>query len=47
MTALQIMKTDPLACQVWDTGVQLNDLQKIGVEHALKNKFQLIQGPPG
>lgn len=47
MTALQIMKTDPLACQIWDSEVQLNDLQKEAVERALKNKFQLIQGPPG
>ena len=43
------MNDDPLAKQLWKKGpgIELNAEQKDSIIRALRNKFQLIQGPPG
>ena len=39
---------DVLALKLWDgSNVSLNEAQKQAIHLGLKNKFQLIQGPPG
>ena len=43
------IKRDPLVDKLW-TGKQpqsMNEEQKESLKIAIKNKFQLIQGPPG
>ena len=42
------IKQDPLVFALWSHGQQqLNGKQRNSLLAAIKNKFQLIQGPPG
>lgn len=46
---MKVFNEEPLVKEVWGDvpGIELNKVQKESIKKALKNKFQLIQGPPG
>lgn len=41
------IEQDPLVFTLWTRGQKLNMEQSDSLFTAIKNKFQLIQGPPG
>ena len=41
------IKQDPSVFALWSSTKELNSEQRNSVFTAIKNKFQLIQGPPG
>ncbi|XP_019856644.1 PREDICTED: uncharacterized protein LOC109585133 [Amphimedon queenslandica] len=47
--SLKVFNDDPLAKQLWkgEGGTELNTIQQDSIKRALRNNFQLIQGPPG
>ena len=44
---LDRMDTDKMARSLWTCDKELNSKQQEAIKEALKNHFQLIQGPPG
>ena len=42
-----LIKRDPLVFALWSNTKKLNGTQCSSVYTAIRNKFQLIQGPPG
>ena len=44
---LNRMDTDKMARSLWTCDKELNSKQQEAIREALKNHFQLIQGPPG
>jgi len=45
-SATSILQIDK-AYQLWDARTKLNELQREAIERGVKQRFQLIQGPPG
>jgi len=45
-SAMSILQIDK-AYQLWDARTKLNELQREAIERGVKQRFQLIQGPPG
>ena len=44
---ISMVKKDPSVLCLWSSTLQLNEEQRSSLFAAIKNNFQLIQGPPG